>query len=159
SYEAGASASWEIDLWGKLRRALENAHALADASADDLAAARLSLQADLGTTYLQLREADAELHLLADTVDAYTRALQIAQNRYNPGVAVKTDVLQAQTQLANTQAQSAALVLQRAEYEHAIASLIGEPAGSFTLDAAQDWQTTVPNVPAGVPSTLLQHRP
>jgi NodT family efflux transporter outer membrane factor (OMF) lipoprotein len=159
SYQAGASASWEIDLWGRLRRSLENAHALADASSADLAAAKLSLQAQLATAYLQLREADAEVRLLTDTVTAYSRSLEIAQNRYNAGSAAKTDVLQAQTQLANAQEQSAAQILQRAQLEHAIASLIGMPAGSFTLDADPNWKTSVPDVPAGVPSTLLQRRP
>lgn len=158
-YQAGASASWEIDLWGQLRRSLENAHALADASANDLELARLSMQTQLATTYLQLREEDAELRLLNDTVTAYQRALQIAQNRYNVGMAVKTDVLQAQTQLANARAQASQVALTRAQAEHAIAALIGEPASSFTLEAQADWHTAVPSVPAGVPSTLLQRRP
>jgi NodT family efflux transporter outer membrane factor (OMF) lipoprotein len=158
-YQAGASATWELDLWGRLRRSLENAHALADASASDLKFARLSMQTELATTYLQLREADAELRLLNDTVTAYQRALQIAQNRYNVGMAVKSDVLQAQTQLANAQEQVAELSLTRAQAEHAIAALIGVPAGSFTLEAQTDWHTDVPDVPAGVPSTLLERRP
>jgi NodT family efflux transporter outer membrane factor (OMF) lipoprotein len=158
-YQAGASASWEIDLWGALRRSLENAHALADASANDLKFAKLSMQTQLATTYLQLREEDAELRLLNDTVTAYQRALQIAQNRYNVGMAVKTDVLQAQTQLANAQAQASQVALTRAQAEHAIAALIGVPAGGFTLESQPDWHTDVPNVPAGVPSTLLQRRP
>ena len=159
TYQANASASWELDLWGRLRRSLENARAAADASASDLAAAKLSLQAQLATTYLQLREADAEVRLLSDTVDAYTRALQIAQNRYNVGAAAKVDVLQARTQLANAQEQSAATVLQRAQLEHAIAALVGAPASIFGLQADPAWQTAVPDVPAGVPSTLLQRRP
>ena len=158
-YQAGVSASWEIDLWGQLRRSLENAHALADASANDLKFAKLSMQTQLATTYLQIREADAELRLLNDTVVAYQRALQIAQNRYNVGMAVKSDVLQAQTQLANAQEQASEVVLSRAQAEHAIASLVGVPAGGFTLEAKVDWQTAVPSVPSGVPSTLLQRRP
>jgi NodT family efflux transporter outer membrane factor (OMF) lipoprotein len=159
TYQAGAGASWEIDLWGRLRRSLESAHALADASAADLAAARLSIQGQLASAYLQLREADAEQRLLADTVNAYGRSLQIAQNRYDAGVAAKTDVLQAQTQLANAQDQLAALVLQRAQLEHAIAALIGKPAALFSLAARDDWQSTIPEVPAGLPSTLLERRP
>ncbi len=159
TYQANASASWELDLWGRLRRGLENAHALADASASDLASAKLSLQAQLATAYLQLREADAEVRLLADTVDAYTRAMQIAQNRYNVGAAAKVDVLQARTQLANAQEQSASTVLQRAQLEHAIAALVGAPASTFGLAADPTWHTAVPDVPSGVPSTLLQRRP
>lgn len=158
-YQASLSASWELDLWGQLRRSLENAHALADASAADLKFAKLSMQTQLATTYLQLREADAEQRLLNDTVTAYQRALQIAQNRYNVGMAVKSDVLQAQTQLANAQEQASELTLTRAQAEHAIAALIGVPAGSFTLESQPDWRTDVPSVPAGIPSILLQRRP
>jgi NodT family efflux transporter outer membrane factor (OMF) lipoprotein len=117
------------------------------------------MQTQLATTYLQLREEDAELRLLNDTVTAYQRALQIAQNRYNVGMTVKTDVLQAQTQLANAQAQASQVALTRAQAEHAIAALIGVPAGGFSLEPQPDWHTDVPNVPAGVPSTLLQRRP
>lgn len=159
TFEASASVSWEIDLWGRLRRGLENARALGAASADDLAAAKLSLQSQLATVYLQLREADAERKLLDDTVAAYQRSLQIAQNRYNVGMAAKTDVLQAQTQLANAQDQSAALVLQRAQFEHAIGALVGTAAGDFSLSMREAWQTPVPAVPAGIPSTLLERRP
>jgi NodT family efflux transporter outer membrane factor (OMF) lipoprotein len=158
-YQASASASWEIDLWGRLRRALENAHALADAGEADLAAAKLSIQGQLAIAYLQLREADAEQRLLADTVSAYGRSFEIAQNRYNAGAAAKTDVLQARTQLANAQDQLAALVLSRAQLEHAIAALVGKPASSFTLTAQEAWATAVPDVPSGIPSTLLQRRP
>jgi NodT family efflux transporter outer membrane factor (OMF) lipoprotein len=158
-YQGGASASWEIDLWGRVRRSLENAHALADASAADLRSARLSMQAELATNYLTLRETDAELRLVNDTVAAYQRALEIAQNRYNVGMAIKSDVLQAQTQLANAQEAASELVSTRALTEHAIAALIGVPAGSFTLDAQPEWHTEFPDVPAGLPSTLLQRRP
>lgn len=159
SYQAGVGASWEIDLWGRLRRSLENAHALADASAADLESAKLSIQGQLAIAYLQLREADAEQRLVADTVSAYTRSLQITQNRYTAGAAVKTDMLQAQTQLANAQDRATALELQRSQLEHAIAALIGKPAGDFTLTAETDWRTAVPEIPAGVPSTLVQRRP
>ena len=159
TYQASASASWELDLWGRLRRSLENAHALSDASAADLASAKLSLQAQLATAYLQLREADDEVRLLAGTVDAYTRAMQIAQNRYNVGAAAKVDVLQARTQLANAQEQSASAALQRAQLEHAIAALVGAAASNFALDADPNWHTAVPDVPSGVASTLLQRRP
>jgi NodT family efflux transporter outer membrane factor (OMF) lipoprotein len=158
-YQAGASASWELDLWGRLRRSLENAHALADASANDLEFAKLSIQTQLATTYLQIREADAELRLVNDTVSAYQRALQIAQNRYNVGMAVKSDVLQAQTQLANAQEQASELILTRAQDEHALAALIGVAAGSFTLEPQPDWRTELPVVPSGIPSTLLERRP
>jgi NodT family efflux transporter outer membrane factor (OMF) lipoprotein len=158
-YTGGASASWEIDLWGRLRRSLENAHALADASAADLRSAKLSIQTQLATSYLTLRETDAELRLVNDTVVAYQRALEIAQNRYNVGTAIKSDVLQAQTQLANAQESASELVVERAQTEHAIAALIGVAPGRFTLEAQPDWHTESPEVPAGLPSTLLQRRP
>jgi NodT family efflux transporter outer membrane factor (OMF) lipoprotein len=158
-YTGGASASWEIDLWGRLRRSLENAHALADASAADLRSAKLSMQTQLATSYLTLRETDAEMRLVNDTIVAYQRALQIAQNRYNVGTAVKTDVLQAQTQLANAQESASELIQSRAQTEHAIAALIGVAPGSFTLEALSDWHTEYPEIPAGLPSTLLQRRP
>ena len=158
-YQASAGASWEIDLWGRLRRQLENAHALADASAADLAFARLSIRGQLATAYLQLREVGAEQRLVTQTVEAYGRSLQIVQNRYNAGAAAKTDLLQAQTQLANAQDQGVALALQRAQLEHAIAALIGKTAGDFTVAAVEDWHIPVPDIPAGVPSTLLQRRP
>lgn len=159
SYQAGVGATWEIDLWGRLRRSLENAHALADASAADLASAKLSIQGQLATAYLQLREADAEQQLLVDTATAYSRSLQIAQNRYAAGMAAKTDVLLAQTQLANAQDQVTALQLQRSRLEHAIAALIGKPASDFSLPVQAQWSIAVPDVPAGVPSTLVERRP
>ena len=133
TYQVAASASWEIDLWGRIRRSVENARALADASAADLASAKLSLQGQLAIAYLQLREADAEQRLVDQTVVAFQRSLDIAQNRYKAGVAAKTDVLQARTQLANAQDQAVSLQLQRAQLEHAIASLVGKPAGVYSM--------------------------
>jgi NodT family efflux transporter outer membrane factor (OMF) lipoprotein len=158
-YQADVGASWELDVWGRLRRTLEGASASAQASAADLAAARLSNQSQLATTYLQLREADAERRLVADTVAGYAKALQVTQNRYAVGVDAKTDVLQAQTQLADAQAQEATLLLQRIQSEHAIADLIGKAPADFTLAPEPEWHVTVPEIPAGIPSTLLQRRP
>ncbi len=158
-YQADASASWELDVWGRLRRTLENAKANAQASAADLQAARLSNQSQLATAYLQLREADAERRLVTDTVTGYAKALQVTQNRYAVGVDAKTDVLQAQTQLADAQAQEATLTLQRMQLEHAIADLIGKAPADFTLAPEPEWHVAVPQIPAGIPSTLLQRRP
>ncbi|MGH8260053.1 MAG: efflux transporter outer membrane subunit, partial [Steroidobacteraceae bacterium] len=158
-YQVTGSASWELDVWGKLRRSLENAKASARASLADLASARLSAQGQLATAYLQLREADAERELLTATVQAYGRTLQITGNRYRVGVAPKTDVLQAQTQLYNAQQQEAALRLQRAQLENAIAALVGKPASDFRIPERQAWNIPVPDVPAGIPSTLLERRP
>lgn len=159
SFSAGASGSWQLDVWGRLRRSIENARATADASAGDLAAATLSNQSMLATSYLQLREADAELQLLNDTVTTYEEAARIANNRYEAGAAAKSDSLQATSQLASAQADLAALQLQRAQLEHAIAALVGKPASDFAIAANTQWQAVVPDVPAGVPSELLRNRP
>ena len=160
-YQFGIGASWEPDVWGRLGRAVDSASASAQASAADLAAARLSAQGELATNYLSLRQLDAQKALLATTLDGYQRTLTIAQNRYNAGIATKTDVLQAQTQLANTQADDVGLNRQRAQLEHAVAVLIGQAPANFTLAplAANAWRPVVPEVPVGVPSTLLQRRP
>lgn len=153
-----ADADWEFDLWGRLRAGVEQAQASAQASAADLAGATLSAQATLATAYFNLREADAELVLLRDTVAGYERSAQITANRYAAGQAARTDVLQAQTQLANTRAQVAALASQRQQFEHAIAVLIGKAPADFAL-AAGAWTRTVPEVPPTLPSELLQRRP
>lgn len=157
-YQASIGASWEPDVWGRLRRGVDSASASSQASAADLASARLSAQGELAVDYFSLRQTDAQQALTAVTIAGYQRSLQIAQNRYAAGIAAKTDVLQAQTQLANAQADELDLVRQRAKFEHAIAVLVGEAPANFTL-AAAPWKATVPEIPLGVPSTLLQRRP
>jgi len=158
SLQAGVSASWAPDLWGALRRTVESAQAGAQASEADLAAARLSAQGLLASDYFGLRDADNELVLVRSSVEGYARALQITMNRYNAGIAPRTDVLQAQTTLANARADLATLTAQRAQLEHAIAVLVGQPPAEFSL-APATWSMTVPAVPLGVPSELLQRRP
>ena len=158
NFQAALGASWEPDLWGRLGLAAANASANAQASEADLAAARLSAQALLATNYFSLREADAEIVLVRDTVEAYARAQQIVQNRYDAGIVARTDLLQAQTQLANARADLAALHGQRAQFEHAIAVLVGRAPGDFRL-AEASWVRSVPDVPPGLPSTLLERRP
>jgi NodT family efflux transporter outer membrane factor (OMF) lipoprotein len=155
---ATVAASWEVDLWGRLGAGVAQAQANAQASAADLAAAKLSAQAALATAYFNLREADAELGLLRDTVSGFERALQITDNRYAAGQAARTDVLQAETQLANTRADLAALAAQRQQFEHAIAVLLGKAPADFALAPAA-WTTSVPDVPPLLPSELLQRRP
>jgi NodT family efflux transporter outer membrane factor (OMF) lipoprotein len=157
-YQLSLGATWEPDVWGRIRRTLENARENAQASAADLAAARLSAQGLLATDYFQLRETDAEFKLVYTTVQAYQRSLEITQNQYNAKIVAKIDVLQAQTQLQTTQSQLAGLEQQRTTLEHAIAMLIGEAAGSFGLPAVE-WVAIVPDVPIGIPSQLLQRRP
>jgi len=158
SNSVSLGASWEPDLWGRLRESVSSAQAQAQASEADLAAARLSMLGELATDYFSLREADAELAALTTTIDGYERSLAIASNRYEAGIAAQSDVLQAQTLLANTRQQRAALVRTRAALEHAIAVLVGLPPADFSLPAA-DWKPVVPDLPPGLPSELLQRRP
>lgn len=158
SYDVGVNASWEADLWGRIRRDVESETATAQASAADLAAARLSLQGTLVTTYLQLRVADELKRLLDESAAAYAVSLQITQNQYRSGVASRADVAQAETQLKSTQASAINVEATRAQLEHAIAVLVGEAPATFSL-APAPLARVVPVVPAGVPSTLLQRRP
>ena len=158
-YSLGLGASWEPDLWGRIANTVSAATATAQASEADLAAALLSAQATFVTDYLSVREADAEALSLQTTIEGFQRSLQITQNRYAAAIAQKSDVLQAQTQLANAQADLAQLQQQRAQLFHAMAVLAGQAPAAFTLPPG-DWNsTTVPAIPVGVPSELLQRRP
>lgn len=159
SYSVGIGGSWEPDVWGRLSRGVDGARAGEQASQADLAAARLSSQGELAINYFNLREQDAQIALLQQTIAGYQRSLQIATNRYNVGIVARTDVLQAQTQLANAQAELLGLQRQRAQLEHAIAVLVGQAPASFTLAAVPTPNLSVPDVPLDVPSTLLQRRP
>ncbi len=158
SYQLGGQASWEPDLWGRIRRTIELAHASAQASAADLANALLSAQSQLAVDYIQLRADDEVIRLTDQTVEGYKQALQIAQNRYRAGMAVQSDVFNAQTQLANAEAQALATAQQRTQLEHAIAVLAGRPPAELTI-APTAFTLTTPDVPVVVPSVLLQRRP
>ena len=153
-----ATAGWEIDRWGRLSQASSAAQATLQASADDLASARLSAQALLAQTYFSLRAADAQAALYERSVQAYQRSLDLTQARYDGGVAARSDVLQAQTQLRSAQAQAADNAAQRALLEHAIAVLLGEPPSSLDLARGAALPAT-PEVPALLPATLLERRP
>ncbi|KVN33523.1 efflux transporter outer membrane subunit [Burkholderia ubonensis] len=158
SYSGGLDASWEPDLWGKVSRTVGAQRAGEAAAAADLANARLSQQATLAQTYFQLRTADTLQMLLDDTVASYARSLQLTQNRYAQGVAARADVIQAQTQLQSAQAAAIDNGVARAQYEHAIATLIGEPASTFSLPPLP-LTAEPPVTPVGVPSALLERRP
>jgi NodT family efflux transporter outer membrane factor (OMF) lipoprotein len=158
-YSAGLGASWEPDLWGRIANTVSAASANAQASEADLANATLSAQVAFVTDYLSVREADAEIVTLQTTIEGYQRALTITQNRYAAAIAQKSDVLQAQTTLANAQADLAQLRQQRAQLFHAMAVLAGQAPANFTLPAGNWNATTVPAIPVGVPSDLLQRRP
>src|SRR5258706_11982401 len=157
-YQIALDASWEIDVWGRIRRLVEAARAGEEASAADLEAARLSLQAELATDYFQLRVTDVQRDLLEDTVKAFQTSYNVTQNRYRAGVDAKVDVVQAETQLLSTQAQAIDIRITRAQLEHAIAVLAGRPPALFTLDPVS-FKVRIPEVPPLLPSTLLERRP
>lgn len=157
-YSLPLELSWEADLWGRIRRNVEANRDSAQASAADLAAARLSAQAELAENYFLLRSLDAERALLDETVSSLQKARELTQNRYATGVAAKADLLQAETLLKTTKAQAISLGVQRAQLEHAIALLIGKPAAAFSLPAAP-LAAVLPRIPVGLPSQLLERRP
>ena len=161
NYQLSIGGSWEPDVWGRLGRAAQGANAGAQASAADLASALLSARGELAVNYFSLRQTDAQKALLEATLSGYQRTLEIAQNRYTAGIAAKTDVLQAQSQLASARAEDAGLMRTRAQLEHAIAVLVGEAPGNFAIapQTYAAWKPVVPEVPVGLPSILLQRRP
>ncbi|XHS79010.1 efflux transporter outer membrane subunit [Burkholderiaceae bacterium UC74_6] len=153
-----ASSTWEVDLWGTLFEGFSAARSQLQASSDDLAAARLSAQALLTQSYFTLRAAEVQQSLLERSVAAYQRSLELTQARRDAGVAAPTDVLQAETQLRSAQAGLADAKAQRAIAEHALAVLLGLPPSSLNL-TAQPSLPAAPEVPAMLPSTLLERRP
>jgi NodT family efflux transporter outer membrane factor (OMF) lipoprotein len=157
-YALGVTGSWEPDFWGRVRRTVSGSVASAQAAVGDLESARLSLTAELAADYVQLRSSDAELALFDQTIDAYTRLATLTRNQYNAGIVSRADVEQADTQLASAEAQATDVRLQRAQLEHAVAILVGEPPAAFSLRAAP-LEGEPPDVPADVPSRLLQRRP
>jgi len=158
SVSAGLDASWEIDLWGRLSQATSAAGERYTASVEDLNAARLSAQATLAQTYFSLRATEAQQALLERSAQAYARSLDLTQARYEAGVASQVDVLQAQTQLKTAQAQANDTAAQRAQLEHAIAVLVGQPPALVTI-ATTALVPTPPALPELLPSTLLERRP
>jgi NodT family efflux transporter outer membrane factor (OMF) lipoprotein len=150
--------SYEIDLWGRVRRTVAAARQEFQATAADLETARLSLQAELAMDYFELRAADAQQQLLDRTVKAFEAALQLTTNRFRGGAAPKSDVAQAETQLDTTRAQATDIAVERAQLEHAIATLIGKPPADFSLPP-RPLDSRPPDIPVGVPSQLLERRP
>jgi NodT family efflux transporter outer membrane factor (OMF) lipoprotein len=158
NYSLEASASWDLDVWGRIRRLVESDVAAAQASAADVAAARLSAQGSLATYYFELRGEDSLQTLLNRTVGEYTRALRITQNQYGVGVAARADVVAAQAVLESTESQAIAVAEVRGQYEHAIAVLTGHAPSELSI-AATALPKDVPVIPPGLPSALLQRRP
>jgi len=152
------TVSWDADFWGRIRRSIAAAREQFQASAADLANAKLQLESDLAADYFEARSADLQKRILDDTVVAYQKALQLTVNRYEGGVASKAEVAQAQTQLDSAQAQDIDVAVERAEFEHAIAVLIGKPPETFKLPVAPLAENP-PGIPVGLPSQLLERRP
>jgi NodT family efflux transporter outer membrane factor (OMF) lipoprotein len=157
-YAMPIEASWEVDVWGRVRRNVESNEASAQASAADLESTRLSLQATVATDYFQLRALDAQTRLFDESVAAFERSLTLTQKRYEYGVVSRADVAQAETLLESTRAQAIDLRLTRAQFEHAIAVLVGLPTGDFSVPPAP-LGATPPEIPMVVPSALLERRP
>jgi NodT family efflux transporter outer membrane factor (OMF) lipoprotein len=158
TYSIAGQAQWEPDLWGQVRRTVEQARANAQASAAMLANVELSVRAELAADYFELRGLDSQKVLLDNTVASYEDYLKLTQVRFKGGVVTESDVALAQTQLESTRAQDIDVGIARAQYEHAIATLIGTPASTFSLPAMPLGQQ-IPQIPVGVPSQLLERRP
>jgi NodT family efflux transporter outer membrane factor (OMF) lipoprotein len=150
--------SYQIDVWGRVRRTVEAYRDQAQASAADLATVNLSMHAQLALSYFQARLLDAEEQLLSSTVAQYEQALELIKSRYAGGIASDVEVQQAETQLETTRAQAIDVGVARAQYEHAVAVLIGKPPASFSL-APLPLTMPPPAIPVGLPSELLERRP
>lgn len=159
TFNVSADASWELDLFGRVRRLTESAHAQLAASADDLASLKLSLHAEVAMDYFTLRALDAQSDFLNQTAVAYQRALALTQSRRKSGVADALDVAQAETQLRAARAQIPATDLQRAQTRHALAVLCGQPATTFALTPGTLGSTKLATIPLSAPSEWLEHRP
>jgi NodT family efflux transporter outer membrane factor (OMF) lipoprotein len=150
--------SYELDVWGRVRRTVAASREEAQATAADLQTVGLSLHAELAYDYFELRSADAQKQLLDDTVNAYQESLQLTVNRFEGGAAPKSDVAQAQTQLETKRVQDTDITVQRAQFEHAIAILIGKPPAAFSVPPSP-LHIQPPDISAGLPSQLLERRP
>jgi NodT family efflux transporter outer membrane factor (OMF) lipoprotein len=153
-----ANGTWDLDLWGRVRRTIESDVSAAQVSAADIANAKLSTQSLLATAYYNLRAADALQALLDRSVNAFRRTLAITQNQYTAGTVSKADVATALAQVLNTQSQAINVGIQRAQFEHAIAALIGRPPAELAIPASP-LGYKLPDIPVNVPSALLERRP
>jgi NodT family efflux transporter outer membrane factor (OMF) lipoprotein len=150
--------SYEADVWGRIHSAVSASRAPAQASAADVESARLSLHAELASDYFALRGIDRDRQLLEAAVQSFEKALELTQNRFQGGIASQADVAQAETVLESTRAQALDVSVARAEFEHAIAVLVGKPASAVSI-AVAPLADAPPAVPVGLPSELLERRP
>jgi NodT family efflux transporter outer membrane factor (OMF) lipoprotein len=157
-FSAGPSFNWEIDLWGRIRRQIESDSAAAQASAADLANARLSAQANMAINYFSMRISEQRMRVYQASVAAYTRSVEIVQNQLDAGIVSRVDLAQAQTQLEQTRAQLVAENITRATFEHAVAVLAGKAPSELSVEPGPV-PPAVPTVAPGIPSTLLERRP
>jgi NodT family efflux transporter outer membrane factor (OMF) lipoprotein len=157
-YSLGPSLAWQIDVWGRIRRQIESDSAAAQASAADLANARLSAQANLAINYYSMRISDERIKVYRASVAAYQRSVEIVRNQLDAGVVSGVDLAQAQAQLEQTRAQLVAENITRAQFEHAVAVLVGKAPAEFSIEPAP-LPRDVPTVEPGIPSTLLERRP
>ncbi len=158
NYSLPIDASWEPDLWGRVRNTVRGNVAGAQASAADLQNTKLSIQAELAVDYFQLQGQDALIKLLDETVAAYQESLRLNRVLFSTGIGSDENVAQAETQLESTQALDTGLGILRAQYEHAIALLVGQPASTFSIPVGP-FRSPPPDIPLGVPSQLLERRP
>ena len=159
SQAASVAVSWEADLWGAIRRSVEASKAGAQASEADLAAARLTIQASVVQDYIALRITDRMKSLYDDTIAAYDKSLRLTKSQFAAGVAMRSDVALADTTLKSAQAQAIDLDVQRTQLEHAIAVLTGKAPADFKIERLPALGLTIPQIPAGIPSALLERRP
>ncbi|MEO8137455.1 MAG: efflux transporter outer membrane subunit, partial [Betaproteobacteria bacterium] len=157
-FTLAVDAGWEFDLWGRIRKTIEAGQASAQVSASELEGIRLSAQISLAQSYFQMRVADLQRQLLDETVTGYERSLQLVNNQYNVGLVARGDVIQAQTQLKSAQAQAVDAGIQRAQFEHAIALLVGKAPAALSIPTAPV-RLAVPAIATGLPSRLLERRP
>lgn len=158
AFDVPAEVSWQPDFFGKLRSSLQQSIAAAQVSAATLENVRLSERATLAEDYFQLRGQDALQQLFAATVESYRKALDVTQTRFDTGIASQQDVVQAETNLRAAEASATAVRITRAQYEHAIAVLVGQPAGTFAIPV-KPLEAQPPVIPVGLPSQLLERRP
>jgi NodT family efflux transporter outer membrane factor (OMF) lipoprotein len=158
SYDLSGGVSWDIDLWGRVRKSVEAGVASEAASAAELELARLTLQSELVLSYLQMRVLDSQRQLFDESAEAFAKSLQLTRNRYEAGLAGRVDVAQAEAQLKSTQAQALDTGVQRAQFEHAIAVLQGRAPSELTIKP-EPLKVAMPSIPTGLPSELLERRP